>query len=186
MRRNLALFFFFALVATLCDLSWFRLHTLRYPHDTQPWWTPLMFGVVGLAAVHFAALTTRYLVRSDAPRPADPPARFAVSAAWFVAAYLACGLFDATRARRLAVALVLIWLVRFILQWPRKGERLAVLIICIGLAAAGSGGEMLLVRFHIMAYVRPFRLGIPLWLPGLYLQAGYLGRDIARIWFGGR
>lgn len=186
MRRNPALFFFFALVATLCDLSWLRLGTLAYPNNVQPWWTALMFGVVGLAAVHFAALTTRYLVRRDAPPPADPPARFAISAAWFVAAYLACGLFDATRARRLAAAFVLIWLVRFVLQWPRKGERLAVLIICIGMAAAGSGGEMLLVRFHIMAYVRPAILGVPLWLPGLYLQAGYLARDIARIWFRGR
>jgi hypothetical protein len=186
MRRNIGLFFFFALVATLCDQSWLRLGALLYPHMKQPWWTPLMFGFVGLAAVHFAALTTRYLVRSDAPPPPDPPARFAVSAAWFVAAYLACGLWDATRAGAVGAGLVLVWLLRFLLQWPRKGERAAILIICIGLAVAGSGGEILLVRFHLMSYVRPFLFGLPAWLPGLYLQAGYLSRDIARLWFGGR
>ena len=28
--------------------------------------------------------------------------------------------------------------------------------------------------------------GVPYWLAGLYMQAGYLARDIARLWFGGR
>ncbi|HEX7154258.1 MAG TPA: hypothetical protein VF618_22410 [Thermoanaerobaculia bacterium] len=191
MRQNAALFFFFALVATLCDRSWIGLDAMRYypldpNHLWQPWWVPLQYGVMGLLAVHFAALVTRYLVPRDTEPPRDPLARFAISASWFVAAFIAGGLFDATRARRLAVVLVAVWLVRFLLQRPRGGEALAVLVITAGLAAAGTAGEIVLVWLGVMEYTRPAFCGLPWWVPGLYLHAGYLARDIARAWFNGR
>jgi hypothetical protein len=187
MRQNVALFFFFALVAALCDRVWVSVGAMSYPgYTVQPWWVPLQYGAVGVVAVNFAAWATHYLVYRDTRAPEDPAARFAVSASWFVAAFLACGLFDRDDARYVALALVLIWLVRFLLQRPKRGERMAILLICLGLAAAGVIGEAVLVHFGVMRYTRPAFLGLPLWLPGLYLQAGYLARDIARLWFAGR
>jgi hypothetical protein len=190
MRQTIGLFFFFGLVAFLCDRSWVQLGVLTYYTGPfkQPWWVFLQLGAVGVIAVCFARYVTYYLVRRDTPVPADLTARFAISAAWFVAAYISCGLLDATRARRLAAALFVIWALRFIVQRPQKGERLAILIICFGLAVAGPAAEMLLSYYGVMHYERPFyfRYGVPVWLPTLFLQAGYLARDIARAWFGGR
>jgi hypothetical protein len=190
MRQTIGLFFFFGLVAVLCDRSWVQLGALSYYTGpfTQPWWVFFQLGAVGVVAVCFARLVTYYLVRRDTSPPADITARFAISASWFVAAYVACGLFDATRARRLAAALFLVWLVRLLLQRPQKGELLAILIICFGLAIAGPAAEMLMSYYGVMHYARPFyfKFGVPLWLPGLFLHAGVLARDIARTWFGGR
>jgi hypothetical protein len=190
MRQTIGLFFFFGLVGALCDASWVALKVVEYVgYGGQPWWVFFQLGAVGLIAVCFARFVTYYLVpHDDNPAPLDLTARFAVSAAWFVAAYLACGLFDRTYARPLAGVLFLIWLLRFVVQRPRKGERLAIIIVCFGLALGGPAAEMLLSYWNVMHYARPFyfSFGVPLWLPTLFLQAGYLARDIARAWFGGR
>jgi hypothetical protein len=44
-----------------------------------------------------------------------------------------------------------------------------------------------MVRTGVMSYTDPGMFHtLPWWIPGLWLQAGFLARDIARSWFGGR
>ena len=188
MRANIALIFYFSLVATLCDRTWVALGVTAYPRypGQQAWWAPLMFAAVGFIAVHFADWISHMWVPTSARQPDDVCGSFAIGASWFVAAYIAVGLFDATRARRVAAILVVIWLIRVLLQWPRGCELCAVLVISIGTAAAGTIVEIVLGRCNIMLYARPAFCGVPFWLPGLYLQGGLLARDIGRKWFGGR
>lgn len=190
MRQNIALAVLFSLVATLCDRTWVEAGASYYPTapdgSKQAWWVPLLFAAVGIIAVYFAKWVTYYCVPNDTPPPADPMGVFAVSAALFVSAYLACGLWDQTRARRMTAIFVLVWLVRFIWQRPKKGEAWSLIIISFGIAVAGVLVEALMAYCHLLRYERPFFLGLPIWLPALYLHAGFLSRDIARGWFGGR
>jgi len=188
MRQTVGLFFFFGLAGTMCDRSWVVSNIMRYPltHHLQPWWIFLQLGGVGVVAVLVAAWLTNLLVRRDTPVPADPAARFAGSASLFVAGYIACGLFDASRGTQLAWGFIALWLVRLILQRLKGFELVAVLLITIGLGAAGVIAEIVLTHLHVMEYARPAFFGVPYWLAGLYMQAGYLARDIARLWFGGR
>jgi hypothetical protein len=190
MRQNIGLALLFSLVATLCDRTWVEAGTLWYPgappSSKQAWWVPLLFAAVGLIAVYFAKWVTFYFVPNDTPPPTDPMATFAVSAALFVAAYLACGLWDQTRARRVAVILVAVWLVRFALQRPRWREAWSIVLISGGIALVGCLAEIGMVWLEMLRYERPFLWGLPAWLPALYIHAGFLARDIARAWFGGR
>jgi hypothetical protein len=195
MRENLGLFFFFGLVASLIDRVWVAVGCLTYDPaaflrigpfrhlDTgaQPWWVPLQYGVMGVVAVQFAAFVIRFLTRRDAPAAHDPTAAFAVSASWFIVAQLGGGLADVVHPIRFALFLLLIWLVRFLLQ--DRQHRGAILAISLALGVAGTAGEALLVYLGIMTYTRPAFLGLPWWVPGLWITAAFFARDIARAWF---
>src|SRR2546423_15657869 len=119
MRANIALIFYFSLVATLCDRTWVVLGVTAYPgYPVQAWWAPLMFAAVGFIAVHFAAWVSHKWVPTSAPQPADVCGSFAIGASWFVAAFIAGGLFEATRARRIPAIRFVIWQFCVLLQWP--------------------------------------------------------------------
>jgi len=192
MRQNIALFFFFGIVGTLCDRVWVVAGTMKYigfdpAIQPQPWWIPLQYGAMGVLAVHATAFVTRYLIRRDAPPPRDLTASFAISASWFLIAELAGGLFDEANAGLVAAVLVTVWLLRIILHRPGHGQRTAIVTVTLLLAIAGSIGEYALVRLDIMEYTRPDLFGaLPYWVPALWMQAGFLARDIARAWFGGK
>jgi hypothetical protein len=192
MRQNIALFFFFGIAGALCDRVWVVAGTMNYTGydpavQPQPWWIPLQYGVMGLVAVHAIAFITRYLVRRDAPPPRDLTASLAISASWFVMAELGGGLFDKDYATLVAATLLAVWLLRIVFQRPGYGQRTALLAVTVILAIAGTLGEYVLVRTHVMEYTRPALLGaLPWWIPTLWMQAGFLARDIGRAWFGGR
>jgi hypothetical protein len=187
-RPNFPLFFFFALIATLCDQVWVRLGVLVYPRPFlfgQAWWVPLLFGTVALIAVHFIVIATNLLLPSSTPRPKDPGGRAITAGAWFVAAYLAGGLFDAN-SQTLAIVLVVIWLLRL---WPASNSiREAFVLICLSLvvAVAGTLGESVAGWLNLMYYPRPDFLRVPYWLPALWLHAALFARELARTWFWGR
>jgi hypothetical protein len=186
--KNLALFLLFGLVATLCDLVWVRVGALTYLHPEpwgQAWWTPLLFGVMGVVAVNASAILTR-LLSKEIPTTTEAPVLDAfVAAALFVASYLACGLFDRT-PEWIAAVLAAAWVLRMVIE-ALVGCRPALsLIICIALCVAGVAGEALLVAAGQMSYAHPSFMGLPLWLPALWLHAGFLVRHVARAWFYGR
>jgi Protein of unknown function (DUF2878) len=189
MRRNLALAVFFSLVATLCDRTWVDAGTSWYPKApvtaVQAWWVPLLFAVAGLLAVHCAGFVTRRFIKSDPPAR-DWMAGFAVSASLFVAAWLACGLWDETRARRLTAILFVVWWIWFVVQRLRSDERIAVIVLTVGLAVFGTLFDVVLVKLGLFRYQRPVLLGVPLWLPALWSYGAFVSRDVARAWFGGR
>jgi hypothetical protein len=189
MRQNIALAVLFSLVATLCDRTWVDAGTSWYPKaaatSVQPLWVPLLFAIAGLLAVHFAKWVTRRFIKSDIP-PRDLMAHFAVSASLFVAAFLACGLWDETRARRLTFVMFVVWVIWFVLQRPRNDERIALIVLATGFVVLGTLFDVLLVRSGVFQYARPFMAGVPIWLPALWAYGAFVSRDIARAWFGGR
>jgi hypothetical protein len=188
MAPNAALFVAFGLVATVCDQVWVRLGVLVYPRPFlfgQAWWVPLLFGAVGVVFVYLAVYLTRILLPASTPPARDPGGRALLSAAWFVAAYLAGGLFDA-QATTLAVLLLILWLARLAESSRSLRELLVIAGLGIAIAAGGSLGEAVFSWLGLMRYPRPDFLGLPLWLPALWLHAALLARDLGRAWYGGR
>lgn len=187
-RPNFKLFFFVALVATLCDQVWVRLGVLVYPRPYlfgQAWWVPLLFGVVVLLLVHFVVLATNLLLPRSTPGPRDPGGRAITAGAWFFAAYLAGGLFDAY-AQTLAIVLLVLWLLRL---WPASNslrEAFVLIFLSLLVAAAGTLGESVAGRLNLMYYPRPDFWRVPYWLPTLWLYAALFARELARTWFWGR
>ena len=187
MRPNFKLFFFFALIATLCDQVWVRLGVLVYPHPFrfgQAWWVPLLFGTVALLIVHTFVIATRLLLPAS-PQPKDPAGRALIAGAWFVAAFIAGGLFD-VYSRQLAVVLFVIWLIGL---WTGSNSiREAVVLIGLSLlvAVAGTLGESAAGVLNLMYYPRPDFCRVPYWLPGLWLNAALFARELSRAWFWGR
>ena len=155
----------------LCDQIHVQSGVLDY--DTggffgQAWWVPLQFGVAALAIVAGAAPFARGRAQ---PKFID----FVTGTAWFVAAYAASGLFDA-HPNALAVAFVLTWALRVALA-PQPASLVAYSLL---LAAAGTAAEAALSAAGTFAYANPDLLGVPIWLPGLYLHGAPLALALSR------
>jgi hypothetical protein len=134
----------------------------------QAWWVPLQFGVASLAIVAGAMPFAR---RRAPPQSLD----FISGTAWFVAAYAASGLFD-DHPFALAVAFVLTWAVRVALA-PQPSPLVAYSLL---LAVAGTAAEAILAAAGTFAYANPDLLGVPVWLPGLYLHGAPLALALAK------
>jgi hypothetical protein len=188
LRPNFKLFFFFALIATLCDQVWVRLGVMVYPKPFrfgQAWWVPLLFGVVALLIVHTFVIATRLLLPASTPQPEDPQGRAFIAGAWFVAAFISGGLFDAY-SPQLALLLFLIWLIRL---WPASNsvrEALVLILLSFLVAVAGTFGESAAGYLNLMYYPRPDFCRVPYWLPALWLNAALFARELSRAWFWGR
>lgn len=188
MRPNFCLFFLFALVATLCDQVWVRLGVMVYPHPSyfgQPWWVPLQFGAAALLIVHFFVIATRLLLADSTPQPRDPGGRAIIAGAWFAAAYLGGGLFDAY-SQKLAMVLLLTWLIRLLLSSNSLREVMVLIGLSLAVAVAGTFGESAAGWLNLMHYPRPDFCRVPYWLPALWLNAALFGRELSRAWFWGR
>jgi hypothetical protein len=169
--RILALFAAGGIGLALCDQIHVQSGVLDY--DTggyfgQAWWVPLQFGVAALAIVAGAAPFARGRAQ---PKLID----FVTGTAWFVAAYAASGLFDAY-PNALAVAFVLTWALRVALA-PQPASLVAYSLL---LAAAGTAAEAALSAAGTFAYANPDLLGVPIWLPGLYLHGAPLALALSR------
>ena len=167
-------FFFLAgaVAGTLLDRIHVASGVLSYARPLlwgQALWVPLVFGVGGLAMVNGQRLF--------APRaPASEPARSLVlPAAGLVAAYVATALANET-PWLLAGALAGAWLARLAIH-PSL-ERVSA---ALALAVAGPLVEAALSAMGGFSYRRPDLLGVPIWLPALYLHVSPLTRQIDRV-----
>lgn len=97
-------------------------------------------------------------------RPAPGPAKTLLHVVVFVATYYASGLF-ADHPLGFALACVGVWQAQVALN-ERRGELIAASLL---LALAGTLIEALVASTGFFAYARPDLLGVPIWLPGLYL-----------------
>jgi hypothetical protein len=153
-----------ALVATSGD----RLHVvygvLFYPRSPlleQPWWVfPLFLGATGAMLAGVDAVRRRL---SGEALPTSPGEALLATAAFFVAyAFTAVA---SELPSFVLVVLVLAWLLRV------RGMPRWVVVYALGVAACGVAFEALLSCIGAFAYVSPDWLGVPRWLPGLYLHA---------------
>lgn len=158
-----------ALAGAVVGTAWDRLHvaagTLFYPAARfgQPWWVPVEFGLafVGIVAG---------VVRLGDPAPTKgTPARAVRELAWFTAMYaLSALLWTSPAACALVLALLLALRVDAL---QAAGERNA--LPAFALVVAGPVVEGALVAAGLFAYDDRGLLimGIPVWLPVLYMHA---------------
>jgi hypothetical protein len=156
-----------ALGALLCTLG-DHLHVvygvLGYPHPVlfqQAWWVfPLFAG--GVAAMLAGCETVRE--RLAGARVPTSLGEAALASAWFFVAYA----FTAVAAdfpTCVLVVLVVTWALRV------RGLPRWVVVFSLVAAAGGVTFEASLSRAGGFAYLDPDWLGVPRWLPGLYLHA---------------
>ncbi len=159
-----------AVVGTLLDQIHVRSGVLWYTHPVllgQAFWVPLVFGAGALVLVNSHAA----LIALAGGSPA-PPGPSAAQAMLFAGAYLLTGVAPGRPLLVLAV-LTAAWLTRVALGPSRE-------LVLAGLAFAVGGPlfEATLSATGGFSYGRPDLLGVPCWLPALYLHASLLTRVI--------
>lgn len=162
-----------ATIGTLADQLHVQSKVLSYRHPCralfgQAPWVPLLFGTSGLTLTAGHAALLRF-TGERAPRATL--AQLARSLLWFLAAYASTAAHQ-RRPRRLALVLSSLWLAR-VLAAPTTGK----LVFGPLLAMAGPLFESWFSSTGSFRYRRPDRMGVPLWLPALYLHAALMVRQ---------
>ena len=176
------LFFVGALVGTAGDQIHVQFHVLDYAHPYllgQAFWVPLLFGCAGLVMVH-----SHRIVRPRSPTDGPRATTLIVPFLLFAAAYFATGIFkDSPRA--LTAALSLAWLLRVAIA-----PSVEKVFSGIAFAVCGSLFEAALSSTGAFRYLVPNGIGgngesgalggigVPVWLPALYLHVSLLTRSI--------
>jgi hypothetical protein len=152
-----------------------RTGVLSYPDPGpwgQPWWVGPQFGawllVLLTAAGPFAAVASRR-VALRMPRDAI------TGAIWFAAAYGVTGLFrDHPRA------LLAGMLVAFAARLAVREDRVPLLAWSLLVAAGGVAWEALISGLGLFHYAQPDLVGVPIWLPAIYLHGAPLAFPLVR------
>ncbi len=167
MRRIVVLFAAGAVVLSFFD--GFHTHggATTYPAPVflkMAWWTPLLFGTTAAAG---GALYARGWRALRAPRALPRRPTLAIGFTIFAALYWASGYAPLTNAGKLGLLLAGAAAIWGLVDRTWQG----VVLAAIGVVA-GSATEILLTSLGSFQHLSADALGIPLWLPGLYLAAG--------------
>jgi hypothetical protein len=169
-----------AVVCSFCDHLHVAYGVLSYPHPDafdQAWWVPLLFGAASLAAV-LGARPIRALF--GAPVGEIPSARQIVAdGIAFVSAY-AFTSFGHERPDAVTFVLVAWWLTRVV-----RGREPWAIAYSLVVAVAGPAFEAGYSSLGFFAYRTPDFVGIPRWLPAVYLHAGLLAATLDGVYRGG-
>ena len=169
--RLAACFALGAILGTLLDGIHAYGDVLSYPHPAfgrWAWFVPLEFGLLGAAA---CLLVPLFEQRRADPAPPSVPAALG-ELALFTCLYLASALLDGHAAPALAAGLGALAAARLVLG--RGGDLPYVLLA----AVLGPAGEAILSAAGAFSYTHPDLFGIPLWLPALWANAGFLIRRV--------
>lgn len=173
--RLVLLFIAGALLFSVFDGFHTHSGTTAYPHPVllgMAWWTPFLFGsaVAGGGAIY--ALGYRRL--NGPPRVASW-SRLALCFTGFGLLYFATGFWAAASLLKLAAVLAgasVLWLLTD-RSWQGG-------VLCLVSAVGGTTVEMTLVGVDAFRYLEPDVLGVPFWLPALYIAAGPAIGQLAR------
>jgi hypothetical protein len=157
------------------ELFHHRRGVLEYPDGRQPPWVLGLFAASGVGAVLMYRLVARFLPENPTPPDADTLLH---DAAWAFASWLLSGLLV---RHGLVDLLVLVGLFAARVPWRRAPASLAN---AAALAILGPIVEAVLVRLHLFDYaagVRVELVGIPYWLPALYLHMAFAGETVSRL-----
>lgn len=176
-----------SVMCTLCDQVHVRTGVIAYRVPAvagQAVWVPAVFL---LAA--FGGLAQWWLLARLDPSVAHDlrsgskdawGTREAVfSAAWLVAVYGSSGFVQSSPHLAFAVYVGLFMLRAWSLRAP------GVITHALLFAVAGTGFEAALSSTGAFWYTRPELLGVPVWLPGLYLHGAFVARAVMRRWLVG-
>jgi hypothetical protein len=176
--RERRLFLVGAIVGSALDMIHVLSGVLNYPKPFYPWgqawWVPFLFGAAAIVLVRGYRLVADLVGARD---PALSSNALTSAALGFIGAYLATGLFH-QQELLLAVGLVAAWSLHQRLH-PGQGTGPYAFAVAIG----GTLFESLLSSTGAFDYTEPDFLGVPIWLPALYLHAALLTRAIALRYF---
>ena len=160
-----------ALAGTLLDQIHVPFCVLWYAHPVllgQALWVPLVFGAGGLVLVNSHAVFLALAREREPPEPGS----IAAPALFFLGAYLLTGV-AAERPFLVLGTLTAAWAARVALT-----PSVELVAAGVGFAAGGPLFEAALSATGGFFYRRPDVLGVPCWLPALYLHASLLTRAI--------
>ena len=170
LRRSLLLMLAGGTLGALCDHCHVWGGVLAYPGgriDGQAWWVIPLFAGAALAVAQAPLIVARLLKRELQPLTSS---RALIYGFLFFAAYASTAIFSAWPTT-LLVVLGLLYVPVLVV------ERSRVLIVATALTAiVGSLFEAALSATGAFYYTQPDFLGIPRWLPALYLWAALAGR----------
>lgn len=135
------------------------------------WWVPLLFGTAAVAIGYSHPLVDRLLHhRRIARRLLGTTGELA----WLVLAYLVSASVLDSFAK---LGLLLVIYLNF---WLLAGKGWQNLLLSVVTAITGTLIEMVLVAVGAFSYLHPDLLGVPYWLPGLYICASLAVGDLGR------
>jgi hypothetical protein len=175
LRRLALLFLFGATVLTVCDGFHSYSGTTAYTHPVAfraAWWVPLLFATAGGGGGF--AYVRAYRTLGGPERLTPWPVLIPVVVA-FVGIYFASGFWRVDNVTKLGGLVVGAVLLFGIADRTWQGALLA-----LGAALVGFVVEAILVACGTFRYTSPDVLGIPYWLPGLYLASGPSVGQLAR------
>jgi hypothetical protein len=161
-----------AVTGTLLDGIHAYGDVLSYPHPAFGRWAffvPLEFGLLGM----LAGMLAPTLERIAGATPAFPIAERVRELVVFAFLYLATAIVPADWRFALAAALTALALAR-LARGSARGDWLYVLLA----AALGPAGEALMSALGAFEYRDPDVAGVPIWLPALWANGGFLIRRL--------
>jgi hypothetical protein len=174
-KRIVLLFLFGATVLVVCDGFHSYSDTTEYTHPVAfraAWWVPLLFGSAASGGGFFY---DRGYEKLGGPARLTPVPLLAFSVLAFVGIYYASGFWRVENGTKL-VGLTLGAIALFAIS-DRSWQGA---VLAVGAAVVGFVVEATLVALGTFRYTQPDVLGIPLWLPGLYLASGPSVGQLAR------
>ncbi len=180
LRRGLPVLYLFVLGATLgTGLDAFHVYSgvERYPRPVflgVAWWVPLLFGAAA-AAIGYSHVRVDSLLGY---RRRSVGLMWSLGELmWVVLAYVVSGSGLDSLAK---VGLLTVIYLNF---WMIAGRNWQSLVLSAVTAITGTLVEMVLVAAGAFFYVHPDMLGVPYWLPGIYVCASLAVGDIGRSLF---
>lgn len=175
MMARLLLFIFGALLFSVFDGFHTHSGTTAYPDPVllgMAWWTPLLFGSAVAGGGSIYVLGYR---RLDGPaRTASWPV-IAMCMTGFGLLYFATGFWHAPSLLKLVAVLAGAFVLWLLTDRSWQGG-----VLCLVSAAGGTLVEMTLIAIGAFRYLEPDVLGVPFWLPALYVAAGPATGQLAR------
>jgi len=133
----------------------------------EAWWVPFLFG--------FATLGIGFLHRQFLPGKETARSHFFISFNFLILVVLLAGYLEISNFEKAILLFAL-----YLLSWGIWDRTLLPFVFALLTAVCGSALESGLSQVGCYTYVNPDFMGIPYWLPFLYLHvsqsAGYLGR----------
>jgi hypothetical protein len=164
-----------AVVCTVCDHLHVITGVLWYPRPVfwqQAWWVPLLFAAASVAIVA-AARPLRAALGGRAE--AVSARRVAGDGIAFVAAY-AFTAYGHTLPDVVLAVLLAAWLARVV-----GGAPAWMVIYSLLVAAGGTLFEAGWSKLGFFYYSSPDFIGVPRWLPGIYLHVAFLTAGMGRL-----
>jgi hypothetical protein len=164
-----------AVMLTVFDMFHTHSGTTAYEHPIvmkAAWWTPLLFGT----SLSLGGLV--YVKGHRAMRgPRELPSNAALAAALVIYAglYCASGYAPLSNEGKLALLLVGFAAMWWLLDRSWQGVAMAAVT-----AVGGCTTEFILTHANAFHHLQPDFLGLPVWLPGIYLVSGAVLGQLSR------